>query len=72
MSLSSFLAGPLQVLEGCNKVSPEPSLLQAEQPQVSQSFLTGEVFHHSEHICGPPLDPIQQVHVFPVLNTYFF
>ena len=37
--LSSFLAGPLQVLEGCSKVSSEPSLLQAEQPQLSQLFL---------------------------------
>jgi len=27
---------PLQVLEGCCKVSPEPSLVQAEQPQLSQ------------------------------------
>jgi len=32
---SSFLAGPLEVLEGCCKVSPEPSPLQAEQPQLS-------------------------------------
>ncbi|KAK4816270.1 hypothetical protein QYF61_014342 [Mycteria americana] len=31
------------VLEGCYKVSPEPSLLQAEQPQLSQPVLIGEV-----------------------------
>jgi len=35
--------GPLQVLEGCSKASPEPCLLQAEQPQLSQPVLTGEV-----------------------------
>ncbi|KAK4824005.1 hypothetical protein QYF61_009219 [Mycteria americana] len=29
----------------------------------------GEVFHPSDHFCGPPLDPLQQVHVFPVLRS---
>ena len=46
----------------------KPSLLQAEQPQLSQPFLIGEVLHLSDHFCGPPLDPLQQVHVFPVLR----
>jgi len=27
------------------------------------------VFHPSDHSCGPPLDPLQQVHVFLVLGT---
>ena len=35
MSLPSFPVGPLQVLEGLYKVCPEPSLLQAEEPQLS-------------------------------------
>jgi len=35
---------PLQILEGCLKVTPEPSLLQAEQPQLPQPFLTSEGF----------------------------
>jgi len=60
---------PLRVLEGCNKVSPEPSLLQAEQPQLSQPFLIAEVFQASNHLCGPPLAPLQQVRVFPVLRA---
>ena len=59
----------LQVLEGHYKVSPEPSVLQAEQPQLFQPFLIAEVFHPSDHFCGPPLDPLQQVHGFPVLRT---
>ena len=54
------------MLEGCSKVAPEPSLLQAEQPQLSQPVLTGEGFYPLDHFCGPPLDPLQQVHVFPV------
>ncbi|KAK4823599.1 hypothetical protein QYF61_003799 [Mycteria americana] len=28
-----------------------------------------KVFQPSDHFCGPPLDPLQQVHVFPVLRT---
>ena len=47
--LSSFLVGLLPVLEGCCKVSLKPSLLQAEQPQLSQPFFTGEVFHPTDH-----------------------
>jgi len=54
------------VLEGCYKVSLEPSLLQVEQPQRSQPFLIGEVFQHSDHFLGPPLDPLQQAYVCPV------
>ena len=48
----SFLVGLLQVLKGCYKVSPQPSLLQAEQPQLSQPFLIGEVLQPSDHLCG--------------------
>ena len=43
-SLPIFPVGPLSVLEGCSKVSPEPSLLQAKQPQLSEPVLIGEVF----------------------------
>ncbi|KAK4818441.1 hypothetical protein QYF61_013128 [Mycteria americana] len=54
----------LKVLKGHNKVSLEPSLLQAEQPQLSQTFFIGEVLQPSDHFRGPPLDLLQQVHVF--------
>ncbi|NXG92460.1 QSPP protein, partial [Stercorarius parasiticus] len=53
-------AGPLQVLEGHYKVSLEPSLLQAEQPQLSQPVLIGEVLQPFDHLRGSPLDPFQQ------------
>ena len=61
-------------MEGCYKVSPEPSLLQAEQPQLSQPVFLGEVFQPPDHLCGPPLDPLKQVHGLlmlgaPELNT---
>jgi len=44
-------------------VSPEPSLLQAEQPQLSQPFLIRGVLQPSNHFCGPPLVLLQQLHV---------
>jgi len=50
-------------------VSPEPFLLQAEQPQLSQPVLVGEVFHPLDHFCGPPLGMLQQVCVPPALRT---
>ena len=37
---------------------PEPSLLQAEESQLSQPALIGEVFHPLDHFCGPPLDAL--------------
>jgi len=49
-------------------MSPQ-NLLQAEQPQLSQPVLVGEVFHPLDHFCGPPLKALQQVHVSPVLRT---
>ncbi|XP_075282414.1 zinc transporter ZIP13 isoform X2 [Opisthocomus hoazin] len=60
---------PLQVLEGCSKVTPEPSLLQAEQPQLPQPVLIGEVLQPSDHLRGPPLDPLQHIHVLPMLGA---
>ena len=67
--LPVFLTSPLQVLKGCNKVSLEPSVLQAEQPQIPQPVLIGKVFQPSDFFCGPPLDPLQQLHVPPVLGA---
>ncbi|KAK4827477.1 hypothetical protein QYF61_018713 [Mycteria americana] len=46
----------------------------AEQPQLSQPVFTREVLQPSDHLRGPPLDSLQQVHVLlmlgpPELNT---
>ena len=67
-SLPSFPVGPLQVLEGHYKVSSEPSLLQAEQPQLSQPVPVGEVLQPSDHLCGLSLGLLQQLHVLLVLG----
>jgi len=56
-------------MEGCSKVSLESSLLQAEQPQLFQCFLTGVVFQPSNQFCVPPLDALQQVDVFLVVRA---
>ncbi|KAK4831823.1 hypothetical protein QYF61_019346 [Mycteria americana] len=62
-------APALKVLEGCYKVSPQPSLLQAEQPQLSQPVFIGEVHQPSDHLRGPPLGLLKQVHVLLMLGT---
>ena len=61
----SFLQAPFKYW----KVSPGPSLLQAEQPQLSQPFLVAEVFQPSDHLCAPPLNPLQQLYVLLVLGA---
>ena len=62
-----FLISPLCVLKECNEVFLDPPLFQAEQPQLSQPLVIGEVFHPLDHFCGPPLDPLQQVRVLVLL-----
>ena len=49
--------------------SPEPSLLQAEQPQLFQPFLTGEMLQSLHHLSGPSLDSLQYVHISLVLGS---
>ena len=53
----------LYILKGHYLVTLEPSLPQAEQFQLFQSVLRGEVFHSMDRFCGPPLYALQQVHV---------
>ena len=44
------------------------SLLWAELAQLPQCFFAGEVHHPSDHLCDPPLGPLQELHVLPVLE----
>ncbi|KAK4820335.1 hypothetical protein QYF61_024873 [Mycteria americana] len=48
---------------------PGPSTVEPPPPVRCSVLLTGEVFQPSDHFCGPPVDPLQQVHAFPVLGT---
>uniref|UniRef100_A0A8B9GCQ8 DNA helicase n=1 Tax=Amazona collaria TaxID=241587 RepID=A0A8B9GCQ8_9PSIT len=68
-SLPSTPTGPLQILEGCHEVSTQPSLLQAEQPQLSHPIFIREVLQSPDHPRGPPLHLFQQFHVLFTLRT---
>ena len=63
-----LLISSLQVLEGCNEVFSEPSLLQAEQVQLPQPFFKGKVLQPSDHLCGPPHDLLLQIRILPLLR----
>ena len=40
-----------------------------EQPQLSKPFLLGEVLQTPDHLCGAPLDMLEQVHVLLELGA---
>ena len=54
---------PFKYWEAAREVSPEPSLFQAEQVQLHQSFSIGDVLQPSGNLCSPPLDLFQQLHI---------
>jgi len=63
-----------QVVVEREKVSPQPPLLQTEQPQFPQPLLTGLVLQTLHQLCCPSLDTLQPLNVFlvvrgPKLNT---
>ena len=58
-----------QVLEGNTEVPPQPSLFQVKKSQFPQPFLIGEVLQPSDHPSGPPLDPLQELYILPVLGA---
>jgi len=56
-------------------VSPETCLLQVKQAQLPQPFFVTGVLQPSDDLCGPPSDPLLQLHVLlvlgaPVLTTH--
>lgn len=59
-----------QVLESCNEFSPDPSLFLVNLVQISQPFIVGEVLQCSDHLHGPPLDLLHQLHIPPVLEAW--
>jgi len=76
LSLHTLVKSPspsfLQTPSGtgsCSEVTPEPSLLQSEQPQLPQPVLVGEVLQPSDHLRGPPLDLLQHIHVLLMLGA---
>jgi len=57
-SWNTLLVNSLQALEGHYEVSPQPSLLHAEQAQHPQPFFIGKELQPSGYFHGPPLDPL--------------
>ncbi|KAK4830703.1 hypothetical protein QYF61_012872 [Mycteria americana] len=57
---SVFSTPSLQVFIYIDKMSPQPSLLQAQQSQLSQPFLIGEMLQSLHHLHGPLLDSLQR------------
>ncbi|KAK4818005.1 hypothetical protein QYF61_004118 [Mycteria americana] len=58
-----------QLLSALGSLSERSCSLGAEQPQLSQPVLIGEVLQPSDHFHGPPLDLLQQLHVL-VLQSW--
>uniref|UniRef100_A0A8C4P7D6 Vacuolar protein sorting-associated protein 13B-like n=1 Tax=Dromaius novaehollandiae TaxID=8790 RepID=A0A8C4P7D6_DRONO len=66
---SSFDTPPADIYTHGSGLSPEPSLLQAEQSQLSQPLLIGEMRQSLNHLCGPLLDSFQYVCVSLALGN---
>lgn len=47
----------------CDWISPEPSLLHAEQTHLSQPFCKTDALQPSGHLPVPPVDSLHQVHL---------
>lgn len=56
------------LVKGGSKITQEPSLLQIQQPQLSQPFPIEEVFHPPNYLHGSLLDLFQHVHILFVLR----
>lgn len=56
-------------MESLSEVSLEPSLLQAEQSQMSQPVFIGEALQLLDYLCGLPLNSFQQIYILLMLGT---
>lgn len=63
------LTPTLKMFININKITSEFSFLKTEQAQLAQPFLTGQMLQDFHHPCGPPLDPLQMLHILPVLDS---
>lgn len=50
-------------------MSPDPSLLQAEEVQLPLPVFIGKVLQPLDHLHGPPLDQVEQLHISVMLGT---
>ena len=66
---SVLFAPYFQVFIYMNMIPPTPSLLQAEQSQLSQPFLIGELLQSLNHACGSLWDSLQYAHISLLLGS---
>ena len=52
-----------------DQILSESSFLKAEQTKFTQPFFIGEMLQALYHLCGPPLDSLQEIPVFLVLGS---
>ena len=64
-----LLVSSFQILEDGSEICLKLSLLQGKQSQLPQPFFMGEVLHPSDHLSGPSLDLLQQLHILLVLGA---
>jgi len=60
---------PHQVFTSIDEIPPKPSLLLAEQSQLSQCLLMGEMLQSLNYLSGSLLDSFWYAHVFFLLGT---
>lgn len=60
---------PHPLIVESDKVSPELSFFQDEQPQLPHPFLLGFVLQSLAQLCCPSLDSLQPLSVLPELDT---
>lgn len=53
-----------------DKITSQSSLLQDEQSQLPQYFLTGEALQISHHLCSLPLSPLWKLHISLVQRSH--
>ena len=63
----SCLYIPLKYMKATTRSTQ--SLIQAKQAQLSQPFFIKKMLQSSDHLHGPLLDSLQQLHIFPVLGV---
>ncbi|KAJ7414718.1 hypothetical protein BTVI_40416 [Pitangus sulphuratus] len=68
-SLASSLTPFVQIFRDTNEVPSQLSPLEAEEAQFPQPFLIREMLRSLNHLCYPPLDLLQELHVSCVLRS---
>lgn len=64
-----FMTLTPEIFTCINELPSQSSLLQTKQAQLPQGLLRRQMLQTLPHLCGLPLDPLQQLLVFLVLRS---